>query len=182
MATKIGFIVGSLRAGSYNRKVAQQVEKMFPDDVEITWLEIGDLPLYNQDLDADDKRPAAWTRFMDEAGAQDGFVFFEPEYNRSLAPAIKNAIDIGSRAKPNVWKGKFASIISATHGAAGGMLANHALRQTFTYNDMVALPTPEVYLGKVESLFEDSALVKDTQEFLQSFVDAFVAFGKQLKK
>ncbi len=183
MATKIGFIVGSLRKASYNRQVAEIVEKMFPEGFEIQWIEIGDLPLYNDDLDnGGEPAPASWQRFRQEAGEADGFLFFTPENNRSMSAAIKNAIDVGSRGENNVWRGKFAGVISATWGAAGGMLANHALRETFTYNDLYDLKQPEVYLGKIQELIHDGKLNEGTQEFIQSFVDAYVEFSKKFTK
>lgn len=177
MATKIGFIVGSLRKDSYNKKVAKEVEGMFPEDFEITWLKIDDLDLYNEDLEGAGKTPESWKRFREEAGKMDGFVFFSPEYNRSMSAATKNAIDVGSRGRTPVWKGKFAGIITSTHGAAGGMMSNHALRQTFTFNDLTALAWPEVYLGGVEGYFEGDKLKQGTYDFVKGYIDKLVEFS-----
>ncbi|MDD9324526.1 NAD(P)H-dependent oxidoreductase, partial [Pediococcus acidilactici] len=103
MALKIGIMVGSLRKGSFNRLVAQTFEKLLPREVEPVWIEVGDLPLYNEDLDTDNP-PMAWQNLRQAVQSVDGVMFFTPEYNRSVPAALKNAIDVGSRPMgQNVW-------------------------------------------------------------------------------
>lgn len=106
MAKEIGIIVGSLREGSLNRLVAKTFESILPKEYEATWIEIGDLPLYNEDLDQGEI-PAEWQRLRDTVQNVAGVMFFTPEYNRSVPAALKNAIDVGSRPMgENVWGGK----------------------------------------------------------------------------
>lgn len=96
MVKRIGFIFGSLRQESNSQKVAAAVKALFPEEVVITEIPIGDLPLYNPDLD-EGNVPESYTRFRQAVKEQDGIVFITPEYNRGLPAAIKNAIDVGSR-------------------------------------------------------------------------------------
>lgn len=173
---KIGLIVGSLRKESWNRKVAQVVKGMFPEGYDVDFIEIGDLPLYNEDFDGTGKEPDSYASFRKQVEESDGFIFFTPEYNRSVPPAIKNAIDVASRPYGhNKWGGKPAAVASASIGASGGMEGNLALRQNFIFTDLIPLQQPEVYLAGVASLFDEKGeMVEDTKGFLQNFVDAFV--------
>ncbi len=173
---KIGLIVGSLRKESWNRKVAQVVKGMFPEGYDVDFIKIGDLPLYNEDFEAPGMEPASYAPFRKQVEASDGFIFFTPEYNRSVPPAIKNAIDVASRPYgQSKWGGKPAAVASASIGTSGGMEGNMALRQNFIFTDLIPLQQPEVYLAGVANLFdEDGEMVEDTKAFLQKFVDAFV--------
>jgi chromate reductase len=92
---RIAVIVGSLRKASLSRKMAKAMMELAPDSLELEIIEIGGLPLYNQDLE--DDPPAAWTEFRERLGKFDGVLFVTPEYNRSIPGALKNAIDVGSR-------------------------------------------------------------------------------------
>ncbi|MDD7363805.1 MAG: NAD(P)H-dependent oxidoreductase [Peptoniphilus sp.] len=176
MNKKIGLIVGSLRKGSWNRKVAKVVQGLFPEGYDAEFIEIGDLPLFNEDFERENREPESYGVFRKQIGEADGFIFFTPEYNRSLPPAIKNAVDVGSRpVGKNQWDGKPAAVVSASIGGFGGMEANFALRQNFIYTNMILLQQPEVYLSNVMNLFDDDGnMVQDTKDFLQKFVDAFV--------
>lgn len=174
---KIGILVGSLRQGSFTKKVAENVEPLFPDDVETEWIEIGDLPLYNQDVDIQDDLPEEIVRFREKAREKDGFVFFTPEYNRSVPGVLKNALDVGSRPKEtSVWNDKPAGIISVAPGNLSAFGANHHLRQSLVFFNMPVVQQPEVYLGNIASLLDENGKIKDagTLEFLQSFVDAYM--------
>lgn len=158
---KIAIIVGSLRDGSINRKVARSLCALH-DRLDCSIVEIGDLALYNPDHDGDD-RPAAWTEFRDAVKAADGVLFVTPEYNRSMPGALKNAIDVGSRPYgKSAWAKKPAAIITVSPGALGGALANHALRQCCVFLDMPVMQQPEAYLGQVgDDKFGDDGLLKD---------------------
>lgn len=176
---KVGFLVGSLRKDSWNKKIAKEVKQLFPKDIEVDFIEISDLPIYNEDLESNE--PESYVRFRKEAKEHDAFVFFTPEYNRSYSAAIKNALDIGSKAHDgNVWGGKPAGVISSSTGGYGAMAANHALRQVFVFIDLIPLQQPEVYLSRVDQYFENDELKEDTKKFLQRFVDAFVAHAKKV--
>jgi len=159
MAYKIAIIVGSLREGSINRKVARSICGLRGDNLDCSMIEIGDLPLYNQDLDTDP--PEQWTRFRKQVGEADGVLFVSPEYNRGIPGVLKNAIDVGSRPYGrSVWDRKPAAIISASPGAIGGFGANHQLRQACVFLNMPVMQQPEAYLGHVsdDSFGEDGCL------------------------
>ena len=95
MAYKIAILVGSLRKDSINRNTARSICAIRGDNLDCGMVEIGDLPLYNQDLDASPPEP--WVRFRQKIAAADGVLFVSPEYNRGIPGVLKNAIDVGSR-------------------------------------------------------------------------------------
>ncbi len=172
---KVGVLVGSLRRDSINRKAAQALEKLAPDNLSFQFIEIGDLPLYNEDLETADA-PEAWTRFRKEVANNDAILFLTPEYNRSVPAALKNALDVGSRPYgSSVWSGKPAAIMSVSPGAIGGFGANHHLRQSLVFLDMPLLQQPEAYVGGGFNLFDDQGDFQNegTQAFFQTFVDSF---------
>lgn len=183
--TKIAVIVGSLRHESYSRKVAKNVAKLFPEEFETEFIQIGSLPLYNQALDEDNDVPDPWVTFREKLKKCDAVLFVTPEYNRSVPGVLKNAIDIGSRPmKESVWKGKPAAIISNAPGNLSGFGANHHLRQSLVFLDMPIVQQPEVYLANVTKLLDDNGKINndDTIQFLQTFVDAFVDLIKKYNK
>jgi chromate reductase len=153
-AVKIGVFVGSLRRESFSGKIAGLVAEMLPEDLQVKTLNIGGLALYNQDYDDQGAPPPEWTAFRQEVMALDGFLFVTPEYNRSLTPVLKNALDIGSRPfAQNLWSGKPGGIISVSQGRLGGFGANHHLRQTMSFLNIFLLSQPEAYIGDAASLF-----------------------------
>ena len=160
---RIAIVVGSLREGSINRKIARSMCAMRGDGLECTMVEIGDLPLYNQDFDALPDQPEACTRFREQIAAADGVLFCTPEYNRGVPGVLKNAIDVGSRPYgKSVWNKKPAAIISASPGAIGGFGANHQLRQACVFLDMPVMQQPEAYLGHVnDDSFNADGCLKD---------------------
>ena len=177
MSTRtVAVIVGSLRMESFNRKLANAVIAIAPESLRMTTVPIGDLPLYNQDLETDDP-PAQWTAFRDAVRGMDALLFVTPEYNRSIPGALKNAIDVGSRPSgKGVWSRKPAAVISVTPGALGAMAANHALRQTLMAVNVATMPGPEAYIAQAGTLFApDGKLTNDaTADFLGKFLQAFV--------
>jgi chromate reductase, NAD(P)H dehydrogenase (quinone) len=160
---KIAILVGSLREGSINRKVAQSMCAITGDNLDCQMVEIGDLPLYNQDYDAQPQQPAQYTRFRDQVRAADGVLFCTPEYNRSVPGVLKNAIDIGSRPYGHsVFDKKPAAIVTASPGAIGGFGANHHLRQSCVFLNMPMMAQPEAYLGGVsDDSFDADGCLKD---------------------
>ena len=174
---KIAVIVGSLRKGSFNRKMAKALMKLSPESFSLEIVEIGGLPLYNQDLD--DDPPVAWTEFRERLKLYDGVLFVTPEYNRSIPGVLKNAIDVGSRPYgKNAWAGRPGAVVSVSPGAIGGFGANHHLRQSLVFLDVPAMTQPEAYIGKVGDLFDERGdLVNDsTREFAQQFMRAFATW------
>jgi chromate reductase len=148
MAYKIAIIVGSLQKDSINRKVARSICEIRDDNLDCSMIEIGDLPLYNQDLDAEP--PEQWVRFREQVAAADGVLFVSPEYNRGIPGVLKNAIDVGSRPYgESVFDKKPAAIVTASPGGIGGFGSNHQIRQAAVYLNMPIMAQPEAYLGNV---------------------------------
>jgi chromate reductase len=180
MATKhrVAVIVGSLRRGSLNRMMANAAREMTPASLELVDIDIGALPLYNQDLEGD-SLPPAWKKFREAVKACDAVLFVTPEYNRSIPGALKNAIDVGSRPYgQSVWGGKPAAVISVSPGALAAFGANHHLRQCFVFLDMPALQQPEAYIGNAGKLFDEQGKMTsaETREFLGKIMAAFAAW------
>ncbi|MDD5171230.1 MAG: NAD(P)H-dependent oxidoreductase, partial [Syntrophales bacterium] len=152
---RIAVLVGSLRKGPLNRKMAHALIKVSPESLSLELIEIGELPFYNQDLD--DDPPAAWTEFRERLMKVDGVLFVTPEYNRSVPGVLKNAIDVGSRPSgKNAWAGKPGAVVSVSPGAIGGFGANHHLRQSLVFLDVPAMQQPEAYIGGAAQLFDGS--------------------------
>ena len=174
--TRIAIIVGSLRQGSFNRKFAEAVTKLAPPEVEFVWPDIGALPLYNQDDDAD--QPAAAKALKAAVRAADGVIFVTPEYNRSIPGVLKNALDHASRPYgDSAWAGKPAGVIGVSSGALGTALAQQHLRSVLAYLDMPTLGQPEAYIKHHEALFgEDASLTDPGRGFVQKWLDAYLAF------
>lgn len=171
----IGVFVGSLREGAFSKSVAKHLMKIAPENVELKLLDIGHLPLYNQDLD--ENPPEAWVRFKADVGALDGFLFVTPEHNRSFPAALKNALDVASRPYgTSVWNGKPGAVVSVSPGALGGFGANHHLRQVLTFLNVPVMQQPEAYIGSVmSSLDEKGEVVSDSLKgLLKAYMDEFV--------
>ncbi len=157
---KIAILVGSLRKDSINRKVALSICSFAREMLDCEIVEIGDLPLYNQDLDVDP--PEAWVRFRQRIAAADGVLFCSPEYNRCIPGGLKNAIDVGSRPYgESVFDKKPAAIVTASPGAIGGFGSNHQIRQAGVFLNMPVMQQPEAYFGHVsDDSFDESGCLK----------------------
>ncbi|MBC8035760.1 MAG: NAD(P)H-dependent oxidoreductase [Rhizobiales bacterium] len=170
----VGVFVGSLRKDSFNRKMANALAAIAPASLKLSIVEIGHLPLYNQD---DDANPSAvWTAFRQQVKALDAVLFVTPEYNRSVPGVLKNALDGGSRPYgSNAWNGKPGAVVSVSVGAIGGFGSNHHLRQSLVFLNVPAMPQPEAYIGVAGDLFDDAGkITKDeTSKFLKSYMQAF---------
>lgn len=166
---QIAIIVGSLREDSINRKIARSICAIKGDNLSCSIIDIGRLPLYNQDFD--DNPPAEWVGFRDQVKACDGVLFCTPEYNRGVPGVLKNAVDVGSRPYgQSVWHKKPAAIVSASPGSIGGFGANHQLRQACVFLDMPVMQQPEAYLGNVsDDSFDADGKLKEGP--LQSLVE-----------
>jgi chromate reductase, NAD(P)H dehydrogenase (quinone) len=170
-------LVGSLRKDSINRKVANALVELAPRSLKHSVVEIGQLPLYNQDGDANP--PPEWVSFRKRIKATDAVLFVTPEHNRSVPAALKNALDVGSRPYgQSVWSGKPGAVVSASPSAIGGFGANHHLRQSLVFLNVPAMPQPEAYIGGADKLFDATGkLVNEgTRKFLQDFMQAFAAW------
>ena len=175
MAYKIAIIVGSLREGSINRKVARSICALRDDNLDCSMIEIGDLPLYNQDYDA--KPPEQYVRFRQQVAEADGVLFVSPEYNRGVPGVLKNAIDVGSRPYgQSVFDKKPAAIVTASPGSIGGFGANHQIRQAAVFLNMPVMQQPEAYLGHVnDDSFDADGRLKEgpLKELVTGLAHAF---------
>jgi NAD(P)H-dependent FMN reductase len=174
MLPKIAILVGSLRKSSLTRKVANAFATLSSEHLGCSFIEIGDLPLYNEDLD--EKPPASWVRFRSEIKHHDAILFFTPEYNRSIPGCLKNAVDVGSRPEgKSVFDGLAAGVVSVTPHKLGAFGANHALRQSFVFLNMPAMQQPEAYISDAGSLFDSEGKLKnsETRAFLAKYATAF---------
>ena len=167
---QIAVVAGSLRRDSFNRKLAHALAKLAPAEFSFKQLEIGDLPLYNQD---DDANPVeAVKRIKAEIAASHGVLFVTPEYNRSIPGVLKNAIDHASRPYgQSVWAGKPAGVIGASVGAMGTSMAQQHLRNILAYLDMPTLNQPEAFIHAKEGLFDpDGNIGTESKEFLRQWM------------
>jgi len=179
----VAVLVGSLRKGSFTRKAAQAIMGLAPASLKMEIVEIGALPLYNQDDDANPPVPSQ--TFKARIQKADAFLFATPEYNRSIPGVLKNAIDIASRPYgQSAWDGKPAAVVSVTPGALGAFGANHHLRQSLVFLNVPTMAAPEVYLSNAAKLLDDvgKPASDDTRKFLQAFVDAFAAWVERNHK
>jgi chromate reductase len=163
MPHKIAIIVGSLREGSINRKVARSICALRGDNLDCSMVEIGDLPLYNQDFDSLAQQPEQYLRFREQVRSADGVLFVSPEYNRGIPGVLKNAIDVGSRPYgQSVWDKKPAAVVTASPGSIGGFGSNHQIRQSCVFLNMPVMQQPEAYLGHVsDDSFDQAGCLKD---------------------
>jgi len=174
---RVAVLVGSLRKDSYSRKTAKALISLAPASLKMEIVEIGQLPLYNQDDDV--KPPAASAAFKSRIEESDAVLFVTPEYNRSVPGVLKNAIDIASRPYgKSAWNGKPGAVVSVTPGGLGAFGANHHLRQSLVFLNVPAMPQPEAYVSHAASLFDgDGELTSDdTRAILQRFTAAFAAW------
>ncbi|GFO67358.1 FMN reductase [Geomonas limicola] len=177
----VAVVVGSLRQDSINRKLARALEQLAPKEFTFRYLEIGDLPLYNQDNDPNP--PEQVTRFKAELAAAQSLLFATPEYNRSIPGVLKNALDNASRPYgQNAWAGKPAGIVGASIGTIGTAVAQTHLRSILAYLDVPTLGQPEVYLFVKEGFFDASGNIASdgTRKFLQDWMDRYTAWVKKI--
>jgi chromate reductase len=173
---QIAVIVGSLRRDSLNRKLASGLARLAPAGFSFKQLEIGDLPLYNQDDDAN--QAATVKRLKAEIAAAHGLLFVTPEYNRSIPGVLKNAIDHASRPYGhNSWSGKPAGVLGVSPGAAGTCMAQQHLRNILACMDVPTLGAPEAFIQAKEGLFDAAGDIgAGSKGFLQGWMDRYVAW------
>ena len=177
---QIAVIVGSNRRESINRKLAQALIKLGAGKFEAKIVRIDDLPIYNQDNEAN--LPAEVVRFKDEIKKADGVLIITPEHNRSMPTVLKNAIDWGARPYgSSVWPGKPGFITGTSPGAIGTALVQANLRTVMLGLGMTLLGG-ESYVQFKPNLVDEQGNVTDesTKKFLQSFVDRFAKLVERL--
>jgi len=177
MALKVAVLVGSLRKASLTRKMAKALIDLAPAALSLSIVEIGDLQLYNEDLETD--APPAWVAFREAVRPVDGLLFVTPEYNRSVPGGLKNAIDVGSRPYgKSVWSGKPGAVVSVSPGAIGAFGANHHLRQSLVFLDVPTMQQPEAYIGGAATLFDEQGGIANevSKTFLTRFMASFATW------
>ena len=175
----IAVIVGSLRTDSFNRKLADAIVKLAPAEFSFQQVKISDLPLYNQD---DDANPAESVKRLKNAiKSAQGLLFITPEYNRSIPGVLKNAIDHASRPYgQSAWAGKPAGVVGVSPGAMGTAMAQQHLRNILAHLDMPTLGQPEGFIHAKEGLFDqDGNIGIDSRKFLQNWMNHYAAWVKK---
>lgn len=173
----IAVIVGSLRKDSFNRKMALNLIDLAPESLKLELVEIGQLQMYNQDLD--ESPPKEWVEFRNRMKGFDGVIFVTPEYNRSVPAVLKNALDVGSRPYgQSVWDGKPGAIVSVSPGGMGAFGANHHLRQSMVFLNVPMLQQPEAYISGAGKIFDDKGkiAVDSTRDLMKKFMTAYSEF------
>lgn len=181
VAKKVGVIVGSLRKESFSRKVAEKMSDMLPEGYAGELVEIGQLPLYNQDFD-DGNGPESYDAFRAKIASLDGLIFVTPEYNRGTSAVLKNAMDVASRPwGHNKWGGKPAMVVGVTPGALGAMAAVIDVRKTLAFLNVPVMGQPEAYLSNAGEMFQEdgSFASEEVKGFVQKLVDSYVKFAQK---
>jgi chromate reductase len=176
---QIAVIVGSLRQDSFNRKLANAIVKLAPPEFSFRQVQIGDLPLYNQDDDTN--QAVSVKRLKKEINGAQGLLFVTPEYNRSIPGVLKNAIDHASRPYgQSAWTGKPAGVLGVSPGATGTAMAQQHLRNVLATLDMPTLGQPEAFIHAKDGLFDENGNIgTGSKKFLQTWMDSYVAWVKK---
>ena len=182
-ALNIALHIGSLRRAAWSRRIADELIALAPPTLMLQPVPIGELPLYNADLETETP-PPAWTAYRQRIVASDGLLFVTPEYNRGMSGTLKNAIDVASRPYgKNAYNGKPAAIVSLSTGPLGGVAANHDVRRSLVTLNAATMAHPEMFLSQVNKLFEGAdgsgALNPGTREFLGKFLTAFETWARR---
>lgn len=174
MTKTVAVLVGSIRKGSLNRKLAQALEKLAEGKLKFDHVRIDDLPFYNEDLWQD--TPAAVSRFKAQVAAADAILIVSPEYNRTYPGILANAFEWGSRPSgKSVWARKPAAVTGTSPGAIGSAVGQAHLRGAVLNLATVPMHAPEAYIQwKPENFADDGSITDEsTRNFLQAYVDAF---------
>lgn len=176
---QIAVVIGSLRKDSFNRKLATAIVRLAPPEFSFNQVQIGDLPLYNQDDDASPVESVK--RLKNEIKVAQGLLFVTPEYNRSIPGVLKNALDHASRPYgQNAWVNKPAGVLGASMGAIGTALAQQHLRNILAHLDVPTLGQPEAFIKVTDGLFDEAGNIgPDSKKLLQNWMNKYVAWVKK---
>ncbi len=177
-------ISGSLRKGSYNKILLNAAIELAPQGMTFEFAEIGDLPLYNQDVE-DAGIPPQVQRLKEQIRNADAILFATPEYNYSMPGVLKNAIDWASRPpKDNPFNGKPCAIMSASTGMGGGAKAQYHLRQSCVFVNLIPMNRPEIILPKAQEKFDANGTLTDdaARKILTTFMQSFKEWVERLRK
>jgi chromate reductase len=176
----IAVVVGSLRKDSLNRKLATAMVKLAPPEFSFKQVDIGDLPLYNQDDDGN--QAASVKRLRADIAAAQGLLFVTSEYNRSIPGVLKNAIDHASRPYgQSAWTGKPAGVLGVSPGAMGTSMAQQHLRNVLAFLDVPTLGQPEAFIQAKDGLFDEAGDIgAGSRKFLENWMGRYAAWVKKL--
>lgn len=175
---KIGVVIGSLRKNAFSKSVANCMISLAPEEFDMQILEIGNLPIYNQDFD-EGEEIEVYSKFREKVRSMDAILIVTAEHNRSIPAVLKNALDVASRPYgQNAWSGKPGAIVSQSYGAIGGFGANHHLRQVTSFLNIHMMGQPECYLGEMMNCLDENGVITSerTIKFLKQFMDAYEAW------
>ncbi|QED47981.1 NADPH-dependent FMN reductase [Cytobacillus dafuensis] len=176
MTKSIGLICGSLRKDSYNRIIAQALIDM-DDSIKFRWIELKDLPLFNEDLEVDGD-PESVTLFKSSVEEVDGIIIVSPEYNSGIPGVLKNALDWASRpTKSSVLHRKPVGVLGATPGGLGTASSQMQIRQILEAMQVHVLPFQKVLISQVhQKIDSDQKVLTDekTQRYLQRYLQQFI--------
>jgi chromate reductase, NAD(P)H dehydrogenase (quinone) len=172
---KIAAIVGSLRADSYNMRIARFMQEHFKDKLDIEIVRIDELPFFNQDIELDP--PESVKTFKHKVNMADAVLWITPEYNYSIPGVTKNAIDWLSRVD-KVMQGKPSWILGSSMGFLGSVRAQLHLREILFSPSIASpfYPGNEVYIGTAHEKFnEQGELIHEpTRHFLETVTTNFI--------
>jgi NAD(P)H-dependent FMN reductase len=179
MRTVIG-IPGSLRAGSYNRALLRAAAEAAPDDMQLQIADIGDIPLYDGDVEAAGI-PSAVSALKDTIAAADGIILATPEYNNSVPGVLKNALDWVSRPpadQARVLRDKPIALAGASMGGFGTVLAQNAWLPIIRALGMRPWTGGRLLVSRAQDLFDENGRLRDgeTREGLERFLTGFGQF------
>lgn len=177
---KLAIVVGSNRRESINRKLAQAIAKLGQGAFEPAFVQIDDIPMYNQDLEAN--WPESASRLKRELEAADAILVVTPEHNRAIPAVLKNAIDWASRPYgKSSWQGKPVAVTGTSAGGVGTAAAQQQLRTILT-NLAGVVVGGQVFITFKDGLIDDSNEVTNegTRAFLQGFIDQFAEIARKL--
>jgi len=173
----VGYLIGSLSSTSINRKLANALVRLAPEQLRLTEIPFRDLPLYSQDHDSN--FPAVATAFKEAIASKDAILFVTPEYNRSIPGGLKNAIDWASRPYgKNSFARRPSAVIGASPGPIGTALAQQSLRAVLSFCNSPQMNAVEVYIHFKPGLITDDGevTVETTEQFLRNYMSEFHAF------
>lgn len=179
---KIVGLTGSLRKASYNRGALKAAQALVPQGVELEILDLSAIPFFNQDLEGGEL-PAAVTEFKQKVAQADALLIATPEYNYSIPPVLKNALDWASRDKSAPLAGKPTALFSVSSSQLGGARVQYHLRQFGVALNLKLLNRPEVFIGMAGEKFDENGnlLDEETKKRLTVLLNALVSLVKEAK-
>jgi chromate reductase len=178
---KVGYFIGSLAQGSINRTLSKALVRLAPDDLQMSEIPIGNLPLYSYDYDND--FPPEAREFKRQIVESDAVLFITPEYNRSIPGALKNAIDWASRPwGQNSFNRKPSAVIGASPGHLGTAVAQQNIKSVLSFCNSPQMNAPEAYIHMTPGLItaDGEVTVDSTTDFLRTFMDEFYMFIRRV--